>query len=380
MPSKTDTKGRKGQDMTWHTRWRRFRVLRNLLMLGTLATSAVAQTAPALVTPPETVRAFLDDALAYLQFDDAEKANLFQGKILFTGMPSQEKLPQQLSIAGAMLLVQRPMAEVIEAYLDDMLFTYNRDILAYRQLTGSASVQSGDDVAFADVQFTAEEAGEVKKLLRVKPGNTFNLSVEEMALFRAIDRKAATAAAQVASVYQRVLRARYQSYLRTGHQGIQPYAHDEDAHTWPGRELAVAKESMWLLQTYFPAFYHSLMHFPKTTDPTFQHRFYWEKTMVKKRPAFILSHHTYAFSDHIAFMAEEKFYVSHTYNSSLTLLGAVPHDKGTLVLGTVRLFSNRVAGAMQGLKHKIGRKRVGKQMARRFEELRTGLEQNSQHR
>ena len=76
--------------------------------------------------------------------------------------------------------------------------------------------------------------------------------------------------------------------------------------------------------------------------------------------------------DDAAVAAEREFYVGHSYNSMLTLVGTAPYADGTLVFAAVRTFSEKVAGG--GLKKSIGRKLVGKKFAERFEKLRAAVE------
>lgn len=349
-----------------------------LLFAGVPATSAATETTVPLMAISEVESEFIDDALAFLRFDPREKANLENGKVLFTGMPSQEILPQQLTVAGAMLLVRRPMNEVADAYLNELAYSNRTDVLTYQQLPATAGDPSAIDTAFEAVRFSAEEGEEVKKLLRVKPGKAFNLSLDEIAQFRAIDHRDKKAEAQATAVLQQILRERYLSFLKTGHRGTQAYARSRNEERSPGEELAVAKKGAWLLEKHFPAFHQALLGYPETTEEAVEHRFYWVKETIDKRPGFVLSHQLFAFSDQIVFMADERFYVGHSYNSLLNLVGAVPYRDGTLVMGAVRVFTDKVTGSMKGLKHTIGQKRVEKTMASRFEELRTALEQKTQ--
>ena len=289
-------------------------------------------------------------------------------------MHGQELLPQQFTIDGEMLLVRIQMDEVVDAYLNDLAYDYRTDVLTFRQLPATAGDPSAIDTAFEAVRFTAGEEKEIEKLLRVEPGKTFNLSLDEIARFRAIDRRDNDAAAQVTAALQGTLRERYLSFLGAGHQGIEAYARSRDDERSPGEELAVAKESAWLIEKHFPSFHQAMLEFPGTTEDAVEHRFYLVKETTDNRPAFVLSHQLFAFSDQIVFMADERFYVGHSYNSSLTLVGAVPHRDGTLVMGAIRVFSDKVTGSMKGLKHRLGRKKVEERMAIRFGELRTALE------
>ncbi len=104
-------------------------------------------------------------------------------------------------------------------------------------------------------------------------------------------------------------------------------------------------------------------------------RFFWIKREVEKRPCFILAHQLIDVREDIALGAELHFYVGHTYDSQLTLIGAAPFEDGTLVFGATRIFTDKVTGFGSSLKKTFGRKVVARKIADRFERLRTRLEQ-----
>ena len=103
-------------------------------------------------------------------------------------------------------------------------------------------------------------------------------------------------------------------------------------------------------------------------------RCYWLKKEVDKRPVFILAHQLLDVRDNMALGAEREYYVGHTYNSMLMLIGVLPFEDGTLVFSANRVFTEKVTGFGSGLRKKLGRKVVGEKMARRFETVRTALE------
>ena len=84
----------------------------------------------------------------------------------------------------------------------------------------------------------------------------------------------------------------------------------------------------------------------------------------------VLAHRMLETGDGYAVGGEVQFYVGHSYNSMLSLVGLTSFEGGTIVFGAVRLFTDQVKGAGAFLKRKLGRRKVARLMARHFEELR----------
>jgi len=321
-----------------------------------------------------TAAEILEELMQYLGFDASHREALLAGEILYTGMPDLEVLPQAIAVAGVMLLVQRPLDEVVDAYLKEEMFHASDEIISFGRF--SKEDLDGEDAAasFSRLRFAQEEKAEIKKLLRVAPGTVYNLSETEMARFDGLDAKAPGHADKVTRAYRTVLLGRGRDYLDLGVAGIAPYARKGGKLASPRDELTVAVESARFLKEHFPDFHAALREFPEHRASLTESRCYWLKKEVDKRPVFILAHQLLSVRDNMALGAEREYYVGHTYNSMLMLIGVLPFEGGTLVFSANRVFTEKVTGFGSGLRKKLGRKVVGEKMARRFETVRTALE------
>ena len=102
------------------------------------------------------------EIMAHLGFDASHKQALLKGEILFTGMPDLEPMPQAVAVAGAMLVIQRPWTELIDAYLSEETLRVQSDVLAF----GTMPEQGGDIGVLEGLSFDDEQQ-ELRRLLRV---------------------------------------------------------------------------------------------------------------------------------------------------------------------------------------------------------------------
>jgi hypothetical protein len=98
---------------------------------------------------------------------------------------------------------------------------------------------------------------------------------------------------------------------------------------------------------------------------------------LDERPTFVLSHNMLLVRDDVALAYDIQFYVGHSYNSMLTLIGAVSHEGGTLLFCANRVFSDKVTGFAGRIKKAFGRKIISKLLAKHFEKVRTSLERRN---
>lgn len=173
---------------------------------------------------------------------------------------------------------------------------------------------------------------------------------------------------------RRILVERYRSYLIRGLEAVKPYDRGRVKRSLPRRELTVAVGSIQLLENHFPDFYQSLLKYPEEGGKRVKNEFYWFKHKMDKRPMFQLSHYMADIRNHYALMAELQFYVEHTYNSMLTIIGCVPYEVGTVVFCTNRTFTDQVAGFGSSLKRSVGRRRIEDAISDQFAKLRSMLE------
>jgi len=328
--------------------------VRPVFLAGLFLASCGADHGFAQTKPPTS-----EEVLAYLGFDAGARRDLIAGKIISKGF--KEGTDKELAVTVAMV-VSRPLADVFETARAGKTFQVDRDVIAFKDL-GGQELKAED---FQGVKFSAEEAGEGRELQKAAAGSSFNLSSAEMEFLR-------TAAAQDAAVaYRRLLLDRCREYRAKGLAGIAPYSRGGKEQARPGEELRLAAQSAKLLAERFPAFHRVLVNYPRDDSKEFEHRFYWIKQRVEKRPCFILAHRVFYPRPDGCLIAERQFYVGHSYNSLQIVVGCLPVGDRTMLFYTNRTSTDQVAGFSSGLKHTMGRNMMRDEIVKWFEEIRKG--------
>ena len=324
-------------------------------------------------SPSATPRTFVDDAMAALGFAEKNRDSLMGGEVLFTGLPDIERQPSEVAVASVMLFVRRALDSIDEVYLDEASFRVSEDILSFQYAGDGSESLEQRRAAFEGIEYSPQERQEVERLRRVKPGFEFNFSTEEIDRFRVALSEKATHE-EVSATYRQVLLDRYVAYLGGGLKSVLPYERAKGKRSSPQRELLIGLASLELVEKHFPQFHKSLMEYPRPPVEGISSRYYWFKRVTSNRPTFVLAHRLDQVLSSSTIAAELQFYVGHTYNSMLTLIGCVTVEGGTLVFAVVRLFTDRVTGKGSSLKKKIGRGQMSRAIAKHFEALRTELE------
>jgi hypothetical protein len=358
----------------WIGGWNRRSAIRVVCLLFS-GWVPIAAAEPLAAKPDEVdIQELIDDIFESIGVGEEHKESLFAGEIVYTGMPELEVIPEELAVAGVVLLVQAPISAVVDRYLREDAFREDETILEYERIETVDNPDAEGEETFEAVGFTPGEKKEIKRLLHLEPGYRFNFSAGEIARFEAIDPKQEESAVRVAQVYRAVLEERCRSYRRSGIAAIQPYARKRGRESSPAREMSIAVETATLLERHFPGFHAALLRYPERDVPGLLERFFWLKKVVAERPAFVLAHQMLEVRPDWAIGAEREYYVGHSYNSLLTLIGAVPFESGILVFGVNRTFTDQVTGVARGMKKEHGRKLVARKLAQRFEGIRSVLE------
>ena len=225
--------------------------------------------------------------------------------------------------------------------------------------------------AFEDVTFDASESGEIEKLLAVKPGDTFNLSSEEIAAlqntFKGVKAKDSNAAETVSAAYRAVLKDRLDAYVKEGLAGIAPYDHGGKSFA-PAEQLqAVYEDAEPFLTEFFPTFKQALGKFPKDQPGKVSSKFYWIKREVEGRPAIILIHQMLQSSDDFLLMSLREYYVAHTYDSQQVIALGLPVEGGTAVFYVNTAFTDKITGFFSGMAQSIGQGRMRESLEAYFQ-------------
>ena len=183
------------------------RLMRVFLVLEILSFAHVlrADEEASIIQFPDPVPDFIDDAMRYLSFDDSHKNNLLEGKVLFSGMPDMEVLDEQLTVVGVMLVINRPMHEIVELILAGEMFRGNNRLIGSDLISDELSVDGVTLSTFRNVHYTKDEQKEINRLLRAGPGTEYNFNKEELARFGALDAGSFDIIEQVSALYRDIL-------------------------------------------------------------------------------------------------------------------------------------------------------------------------------
>lgn len=327
------------------------------LLLGMLSPMVAAETPPT-----------ADQVLAV--FDDGERAELLRGEIVSKVRKEQETGKAALAVTLA-LWVPGNIREVAERLRAISLLQAKQEGATKHAITGPIK-GDGQSAAFREVRFT--EADEIDALLAVRPGDKFNLSTEEIALFQKLaasvnGRPAAERADAVNATYRRVLENRYLDYTKGGLAALKPYARDKGAQTSPGQELAATTESMLVLSRDFPTFFKTYRHYPKHPAKPYQNEFLWTRQVEGGRPLYSIEHDMTEVTDQYALIAARLFYVGHSLNTLQIGILCLPYRDGTVVGLANQAFIDQIGRFDSSIARGIGHMKLEARIKPMFEVL-----------
>ncbi len=308
----------------------------------------------------------VDDLLDRLGYTEQDKKNLLAGKVIATDV---KRTQDDQLIAAVAVVLPVTIAELAQGPTRGRNIERDPEVLAFGELSENAGAEQ-----FGKVAFTESEMAEVKRLLKVKPGDTFNLSSEEIAAlsarFEKLDGKDPAAADAISEAYREVLAGRLGAYLGKGLDGIAPYDHGGKSFSAATGLRAVYKQAEPFLSEHFPVFRTVLADFPKSQPEEISSKIYWMKRVVEKRPAFILAHQLVETGDDYILMGHRQFFVGHTYDSLQVIALALPVEGGTAVFYVNSAFTDKVTGFFSGVAHSVGQGRMKDDLTTYFEGIR----------
>lgn len=264
-------------------------------------------------------------------------------------------------------LVQQPLGEVVKAFRAVI------DLKSDPQVAASIPILDRGTLAdFDGLVLDPDGAAEAKRYLAASPGETLNLSQDEIRAFKTLVAAGTAPTQPVEDQLKRMLLARYQAYVRRGLGGIAPYERGGGPFE-PAGELRRASAAAHLLQRYAPALQQQLLSYPDAKPPGLEEQFYWLRCDLDGRPNFTLRHRMAMPVGDIFATADREFYVSHGYNTSQAFAGLVPVPEGTLVVFRSRVSTDQVGGFGSSVKKGIGRDVMAKQMTEIFERSRNSF-------
>jgi hypothetical protein len=309
----------------------------------------------------------VDQVMADLNLPADAAARLRHGDMVHSD--PRESSDRELGV-GLTFLVHQPLAEVLEAFRTVV------DLKADPQLSASVLIQGpGTPADFAGLVLEPGGAAEANRYLAASPGDTLNLSADEIQAFNALATAGGDAKPRVEEQLKRLLLGRYQAYLERGLGGMAPYER-RNGNREPSGELRRASEAARLLKQHAPALQHLLLSYPQEKPAGLEERFYWLRYDLDGRPNYTLRHRLAMPVGEFFAVADREFYVSHGYNTSQAFAGLIPVPEGTLVVYRSRVSTDQVAGFGSSIKKGIGRGVMAKQLTEIFERSRDSFERN----
>ena len=299
------------------------------------------------------------------------RKQLQSGEIVTVVKPEQETSDSGLAVS---------LAVIVPADLGKSVATLRslnvKDDAEQRRTTReiSGSVRGdGTGPAFTAIGFTADEKGEVDKLLRAKPGDDFNFSKDELAWVGQAAASGVDPAQAAAGVMRRVLESRYLAYRKDGLAGLPPYARRDGKQVNPGAELAATTEAMPLLRKELPDFYQAYRNYPKGAAAGLQHSYFWDKKTVEGRPMFSLRHEMVQVKPDGAAITNREFYISNNLNTLQVAIALLPYGTQTLVVLANQTYTDKVSGSGRFVAVHVGRNIVESNIKPLFEQLQKAL-------
>ncbi len=307
----------------------------------------------------------VDQVAAELSLPADAAARLRQGEMVSSS--PRESSDRELGI-GLTFLVHQPLPEVVKAFRTAV------DLKADPQLSAAVVLRGpGTPADFASLVLEPGGAAEANRYLAASPGDTLNLSADEIRAFDALASVRDDPKRRVEEQLRRMLLGRYQAYLERGLGGIAPYAR-RSGTCEPSGELRRASEAARLLKLHAPALQQLLLSYPEKKPPGLEEHFYWLRYTLDGRPNYTLRHRMALPVGDIFAVADREFYVSHGYNASQAFAGLIPVPEGTLVVYRSRVSTDQVAGFGSSVKKGIGRNVMAKQLTDIFERSRDSFE------
>ena len=323
---------------------------------------------------PITAEAFLDKS--GLRIDTQA---LLAGEIISAGR-AQVKLNTIIDVA-MLVFIPAPLPAAVTALQRQSAGADHPSVLAMEEISGQPNT-ADESSAFGKVGFDAADKAEVDRLLKIGPGDGYNLSYDEIALFRDAAAKLRagegtqrSAAAAMGDAMRQVLADRCREYRSQGLKALAPYQRSRSLQVSPADELIAATESMAILKQYFPQFYRCLRYFPEKNSARIVHQFLWVKQRQDQRTVFVLKHWLSDIDPDYALIVERQYYLTHTLNSLQVGILCLPYRSGTLVGLLNQAFTEKVDVKVgKTIAQRIGQQQVEKQIRPMFENLRAAFD------
>ncbi len=305
-----------------------------------------------LVGPVTDVRAAftIDTLLSELHIPSTAKQRILDGEVV--GWTTEESSDHELAV-GLALYVKETPKDLLKFFRKAVEIRIVKEVKAYGEIKGKGTLAD-----FAGVKLEPNGDKEAERYLKAEPGETLNLSAQEIAAFRALNGGSPDAAERkkaVEGLVRQSLLVRYHAYRAKGLSGAAPYERGGGGQRFPGKEVLGATKSAHFINKHLPSARQALLEYPSIEAKNVEQWFYWVNIEVFGRPTFILSHRMLKTVDNSFFAVDRHFYASHDYNALQAVWGAVPTEDGALLIYLNRVSTEQVGGFGSSVKHPVAR-------------------------
>lgn len=286
--------------------------------------------------------------LADFGFSSGDRRAVMDGEVV--AIEIEARMDDELAGAAAVRLPVPP-GEVARRLRGGLIVLADRAATAHAEITNAPP-----DAGWTGVDFSGNQS-EVVRLFQVAPGDVFNLSTTEIAMIRRAlsgrSPQSADAGAQASGIYRDVLVGRWRAYRNQGAAGLADYDRGDTAIS-PAeglRRITAAGRLPVMVQPLARV----LDAYPGAQPRGLENRFYWKKTIVNDRVAFVQSHVAVAEDAGGAVLfALREYYVGHSYNVLQQLGAVVAEGDGALMVAVNSTLTDRVAGPLGIIARPLG--------------------------
>lgn len=284
-----------------------------------------------------------------LGFSEQEKQAVLSGKLIKRML--KKRSDHEMAVAVAFKL-NKNSEQLRKDFLKGLFIDKPDDIVSYQFIS--------PDADFPELQLTAKEQQEMGKFLAAEPGNTLNLSADEIKAFNELAKTDALGSAAILTQLHHLLKSRYKAYRQGGPALIAPYQRSASKQYKLGDYLSKNRQEILpTIRQSFPEFYKALNNYPQYKPTGLQERFILLKMNIQGQLAFALEHRMALQENGAEVMAVTYFYVSHTLNGQQGLGMLIPNSEESIVVQVTRASSDAVAGFGSSVKYFIGRRMLG---------------------
>ena len=327
---------------------------------GMAVTAVVLASARMVVAQAPSAEALsVDNVLAALPFSDADRQQVKNGELVSTSLPSSSN--RELAVAMAFTM-NMPFAAAVTKFRES-IYRGDPKVIAFGRIdTGTL-----DD--FKTLTLGAQGAAQAQAFLNAAPGESLNLSAQEIAALAALKAQAPPAAqvqAQVEQQLRQFLQVRQQAYRSGGLSAIAAYDRGNGHILQPGTQLRHATNAATVLARFAGPIQQMLLNYPQDQPPGLDDKFHWVVFDIDGTPTLALSQRLWTTAGAGAIMVDRLFYVSSGFNTEQAVGGFLPLQNGTIVFYTNRTSTDQVDGFAAAARRAIGDHMMASDLAQTF--------------